>query len=60
MKRYKIMCLSLLLTLAGCATNQELAAPPAPCASTARDCGPAHPLNQGLAALPGSPSQLAG
>ena len=34
-------------------TTAELQAPPAPCASTERDCGPAKPLNTFLAqALP--------
>lgn len=34
--------------LQACVTA-ELAAPPAPCASTAPDCGPAKPLNTSVA-----------
>lgn len=60
MNSFKLLSACLLIAVQGCATQTELAAPPAPCASTARDCGPAHPLNQGLAALPGPASVLAG
>lgn len=38
----------LIVLLQACATA-ELAAPTAPCASTAPDCGPAKPLNTTVA-----------
>ncbi|WP_179190102.1 hypothetical protein [Hydrogenophaga sp. IBVHS1] len=38
----------LTVLLQACAMG-ELAAPPAPCASTVPDCGPAKPLNTSVA-----------
>jgi hypothetical protein len=48
-----LIAFGLCVLLSACAAG-DLAAPPAPCASTARDCGPAKPLNTGVAlAAPG-------
>lgn len=43
--------LTAAMLLQACATT-ELAAPPAPCASAERDCGPAKPLNVAVAQSP--------
>jgi hypothetical protein len=42
--KHAFAALSMVFLLQACAMG-ELAAPPAPCASTAPDCGPAKPLN---------------
>lgn len=46
----------MVLLLQAC-TNMPIDAPPAPCASTERDCGPAQRLNESFASEPVSPSR---
>lgn len=50
MKRF-LTVLGITLVIQACTTT-ELAAPPAPCASAERDCGPAKPLNVAVAQSP--------
>lgn len=49
MSAIKLTGLCLILAMQACATHQESVAPPAPCASTQKDCGPARPLNWAIA-----------